>query len=183
MTKQVHAAIGMLVIDHRAAAAKLSQCATRILFAADNHTAMAATRTVRPFVARTTNQLHLIAQLSHQRVAAGLCQQQLRRTKQRAQLKPLCISACVSQQLHDACQPLLIGGLHRLRRYIHREGCVTTRHRTLLVQLMKGMLRAVDGAHAIVAQERAIAFNQKATTALNPLRAPSPVHRRQVKPR
>lgn len=79
--------------------------------------------------------------------------------------------------------PKLLRGLLWLRRYIHREGCVTTRHRTLLVQLMKGMLRAVDGAHAIVAQERAIAFNQEATTALNPLRAPSPVHRGQVKPR
>jgi len=83
MAQQIHAAVGVQIINHPAAARKSAQIAARVCITADNHTAMLTATAVRPFVLRATDHLHLPAQLGQQRVAAGLAEQQVRRPPQR----------------------------------------------------------------------------------------------------
>ncbi|MNL23403.1 hypothetical protein D3C87_1447910 [compost metagenome] len=78
MTQQVHAAVGVFAIDHATAAKKLRQGAPLIIGATQQQAAMVATAAVRQFIARAAEHPDLTAQSCHQRIAAGLRQQQVR---------------------------------------------------------------------------------------------------------
>ena len=92
VTKQVHAAVGVQVVDHPATALEVSQIGTRVGGAAEDQTAVVARAAVIQFIARATHQLHLTAQQGHQRVTTGLGQQQIRGPEQLKQLQPPAIT-------------------------------------------------------------------------------------------
>ena len=125
MPKQIHATVGVQIIDHPATALEVRQITARIASTADDHAAMRSATAVRPFIARATNQLHLPAQLGQQRITAGLGQQQLRRPEQLQQTKPTGIAAVDLQQLKDSRQPLLTGHADLPGCNVHRQFGIT----------------------------------------------------------
>ncbi|MNG34129.1 hypothetical protein D3C84_1205450 [compost metagenome] len=81
---------------------------------------MIAAAGVRQFVTRTTDDPHSPTQHGHQRVAAGLRQQQVRRQPQVHQRKALGIAARGAQLLEDECQPALVGLADRFGGDVHQ---------------------------------------------------------------
>lgn len=78
MAQQVHAAVGVVVVERQAGIAEVAEALARLSFGGDEQTAMLAGSAIGQVVAGHREHRHLAAQLGHQRIAAGLREQQVR---------------------------------------------------------------------------------------------------------
>ena len=141
---------------------------------------MFAVAAVDQLVTGAPNDAYLAAQLGHQRVAAGVADEQLRRKPQAGQVEVVGVKTMQLQALKDARQPALIGLLDGLGRNVHAQVGVMLTHGRLSGKRVPG---TVDGLEAVTADQLAVALHQEATAAHQPLLAPGTVHPGQQVPR
>ncbi|MNE88100.1 hypothetical protein D3C80_1853630 [compost metagenome] len=80
---------------------------------------MIAATAVRQFIARSPQHPDLAAQCRHQRITAGLCEQQVRRQPHIRQRQAVGITAVAAQVLEDSRQPAFVGLVDRLGGGVH----------------------------------------------------------------